>query len=52
MELNYHGQRYNIDITMEAGEKELDANSDDTDLENTIEIPVVKENNGDQDEIQ
>ena len=52
MELNYNGQKYNIDITMEPGETELDTNTDDTDLNNTIEIPVVKEDNGDQNEIQ
>ena len=51
MELNYHGEKVQIDLTIQQGEKELDTNTDDTDLEDTIEIPIVKDNNGDQDEI-
>ena len=51
MELNYHGEKVEIDLTMEPGEIEVDTNTDDTDLEDTIEIPVVREDDGDIDEI-
>ena len=51
MELNYHGQKVEIDLTIEPGEKEFDTNNDDTDLEDTIEIPVVQDYDGDIDEI-
>lgn len=51
MELNYHGEKVQIDITMQPGEIELDTNTDDTDLEDTIEIPVVKQDKGNQDAI-
>ena len=51
MEINYHGQKVEIDLTMQPGEKEFDTNNVDTDLENTIELPPVQDNVGDSDAI-
>lgn len=50
MELNYHGEKVDIDLDFMEGEKEFDTNNDDTDLEDTIEIPIVKDED-DVDEI-
>ena len=50
MELNYHGEKVEIDLNLEDGEKEFDTNNADEDLEDTIEIPIV-EDDGDIDEI-
>ncbi len=50
MELNYHGEKVEINLNFEEGEKEFDTNNGDVDLEDTIEIPKI-ENEGDVDEI-
>ncbi len=51
MILNYNGQKVEVDLNLENGEKEFDIDSNDLDLDDTIEIPT-EEIKGEDNEIQ
>lgn len=51
MILNYNGQKVEVDLNLENGEKEFDTDSSDLDLDDTIEIPT-EEITGEDNEIQ
>ncbi len=51
MILNYNGQKVEVDLNLENGEKEFDTDSSDLDLDDTIEIPI-EEITGEDNEIQ
>ena len=50
MILKYNGQKVEVDLTLENGEKEFDTDNSDLDLDDTIEIPT-EELMGEDDEI-
>lgn len=50
MILNYNGQKVEVDLNLENGEKEFDTDNSDLDLDDTIEIPT-EELMGEDDEI-